>query len=354
MHTLGSFCRSLRSTVIAVAIALLAVAALGARDAVALTRCVTPGGVGGCFASIQAAVDASENRDVVTVDDGTYVENVTIPARKRFISIQGDVTGGAIIVAADPLRPTLSVYGGATRATITDLELRGGQAGAYVSPAAYVNFFGVDLTGNTVGLENHGKTWLSASNVVDNAELGILTASRGSSLTVHSSTIAGNGTGGVGIASDSKTKVINSTISGNGGFGIGSGAATVEASTITDNASGGIDVARRATVRTSIIAGNGAPGSDCQTQSGAKLRVAAPTLFGDVGSCALIAPPANLLIGDPLLGPLQNNGLKTETHALLPGSPAIGVLTRKPLCRLPDQRGVQRSVPCDLGAYEAP
>jgi hypothetical protein len=67
------------------------------------------------------------------------------------------------------------------------------------------------------------------------------------------------------------------------------------------------------------------------------------------------------LIGgsDPLLGPLQNNGGPTKTHALLPGSPAIdagndAVCAADPVNGL-DQRGVARpqGASCDIGAYEA-
>jgi Ca2+-binding RTX toxin-like protein len=60
----------------------------------------------------------------------------------------------------------------------------------------------------------------------------------------------------------------------------------------------------------------------------------------------------NVSIADPLIGPLQNNGGGTPTHALLPGSPAIdggvpvsGVAT--------DQRGTPRTDgKVDVGAFE--
>ena len=55
---------------------------------------------------------------------------------------------------------------------------------------------------------------------------------------------------------------------------------------------------------------------------------------------------------DPLLGPLQDNGGPTWTHALLPGSPAIN---RCFICSVAkDQRGEPRAQGglCDIGAYE--
>ena len=56
---------------------------------------------------------------------------------------------------------------------------------------------------------------------------------------------------------------------------------------------------------------------------------------------------------DPLLGPLQDNGGPTWTHALLPGSPAIDAGAR-PSRHLTDQRGFSRDVGHgpDIGAFE--
>ena len=60
------------------------------------------------------------------------------------------------------------------------------------------------------------------------------------------------------------------------------------------------------------------------------------------------------LNADPLLGPLQDNGGPTQTHALLPGSPAIEAALLAN-CPATDQRGVSRpqGAGCDIGAYEA-
>ncbi|MGI6251577.1 MAG: choice-of-anchor Q domain-containing protein, partial [Anaerolineaceae bacterium] len=75
----------------------------------------------------------------------------------------------------------------------------------------------------------------------------------------------------------------------------------------------------------------------------------------------------DIRVGSPLdarLGPLQNNGGRTPTRALLPGSPAID--RRNGLCQillgtpakpsssllLEDQRRVDRDLKCDSGAFE--
>jgi len=56
---------------------------------------------------------------------------------------------------------------------------------------------------------------------------------------------------------------------------------------------------------------------------------------------------------DPQLGPLSNYGGPTETYLLPPGSPAISHGDCTGLNGITDQRGVTRSIVCDVGAYEA-
>ena len=93
--------------------------------------------------------------------------------------------------------------------------------------------------------------------------------------------------------------------------------------------------------------------------------------FGGLGSLGhnLIQTTNNCAIGgnttgnvtgaDPLLGPLQNNGGSTPTHALLSGSPAIDAGDNSS-CASADERGAPRpfdgngagGAQCDIGAYE--
>jgi hypothetical protein len=78
------------------------------------------------------------------------------------------------------------------------------------------------------------------------------------------------------------------------------------------------------------------------------------------GNCQLTAPTDRPGV-DPLLGPLQDNGGPTLTHALLPGSPAVDAIPWGTngcgTTGINDQRWQARAQPawgaCDIGAYEA-
>ena len=216
-------------------------------------------------------------------------------------------------------------------------------------------------------------------------------------LTIIDSTISGNrsvqGTGG-GIHSDAAGYdmrfdasptliVINSTVSGNTALGAGGGIwhrgpMRLDSATITANSSGLHQTRLRpdqdeeltldregAQIVNTLLAGN-AGNADCIRT----LTSYAYNLVGNVDGCRVRFPSPSDQFGtaaapvSPLLGPLLSNGGATQTHALLPGSPAIdrGAFSLDAACRSTDQRGAPRPtdgignaiVRCDVGAYEAP
>jgi hypothetical protein len=175
--------------------------------------------------------------------------------------------------------------------------------------------------------------------------------------------------------------LIDSTLSGNqsstsnpaldGGGAIDqwgtSPSATIVNSTIVSNTAVTINVARSGiwlengtlTIQNSIVAGNSVTNN---------VKVESSAIFTSLGynlTNSGVGTPftatTDLANTNPLLGPLQNNGGASWTHALLPGSPAID--------RIPfgvngcgtslttDQRGQPRPGTfthlCDIGAYEA-
>ena len=77
-------------------------------------------------------------------------------------------------------------------------------------------------------------------------------------------------------------------------------------------------------------------------------------LIGNTSGCNLTPGTGDLVNVDPLVGPLQNNGGATFTHALMLSSPAIdaGGDSDAPAT---DQRGVERpqGLSTDIGAFEA-
>lgn len=189
---------------------------------------------------------------------------------------------------------------------------------------------------------------------------------------VVNSTISGNtSAGGGGIYSLlSSVSLTNSTISSNIASILGGGiyadiqsAVSLSLTTVTDNSSpngAGLDVSSLSTlsVYTSIIA-NQAAGQDCLSAGGTisslGYNIESSTSCGFTNT-------GDQQNTDPKLGPLQNNGGPTKTHALATNSPAIdagqascGIAT--------DQRGEPRPVDypgvgpvgealCDVGAYE--
>jgi hypothetical protein len=208
----------------------------------------------------------------------------------------------------------------------------------------------------------------------------------GGQLTLTRTTISGNvstytgvgfGGGGVyfwGTASGTGVTISDSTISGNSAGGPGgglfftafSGSARIQNSTITLNSSadanygggGGIAFMNVAglTLSSSILAGNTNAKNADLNDKGTSLPAnnsligALPggvTLSGNGNLAGTAASPV-----DPRLGPLENNGGLTMTHAPLAGSPAIDTGAANGLSV--DQRGFPRvsdGAP-DIGALE--
>jgi hypothetical protein len=75
--------------------------------------------------------------------------------------------------------------------------------------------------------------------------------------------------------------------------------------------------------------------------------------LGDATGCGFTSGPGDIVGQSPNLGPLQDNGGSTRTHALLAGSPALEAGAG---CPAKDQRGVDRpqGSACDIGALEVP
>ncbi|MGB0909315.1 MAG: choice-of-anchor Q domain-containing protein [Nitrospirales bacterium] len=220
------------------------------------------------------------------------------------------------------------------------------------------------------GISNAGTMSVTNSTVSANHGLGTAGISNSGLLTLTNSTVSGNTAtwfpdcGGTGISNSSEGRIalINSTISDNvltdinhGIFGVDKGGGIV-------NENGGI-----ITLLHSIVAGNTATeGPDCSgiiISLGYNL-VGAGTGCPDDGLGDLTVLPDDVFTD--ILGPLQNNGGSTDTHALLnnddnhainSGNPA-GCVDQEGEALTTDQRGFPRPSEggemaiCDIGAVE--
>ena len=222
------------------------------------------------------------------------------------------------------------------------------------------------LSGGNLTLQNVRVTngCADGTGFPDNSGGGILTNTNGT-VTIQSSTISGNsadsdGGGIFNFGSLATVTITNSTISGNstGGASGNNGGGiwnngTVNASfvTIANNSAGsgqggGIfnDTTGTVKIKNSIVGNNTA--GDCSgsiSSSGGN--------YDSDGSC--FGGSGDVIF----LGPLQNNGGPTQTHALLGGDPLGGAADCMDVSNNQvnaDQRGSPRLVggQCDAGAYE--
>ena len=220
---------------------------------------------------------------------------------------------------------------------------------------------GLFLCGNTTTIAN--------STISNNAATGGGAAAAGGiwnecgTLVVSNASITGNTStdDGGGINNEDVLDITDSTISNNtaavygGGIFSDSNASSLSLNNVTmsDNTAadgGGIFYdggSGPATAKNTIIANNPS-GGDC---SGPVVSLG-NNLDSD-NSCGLVSA-GDLPNTNPLLGPLQNNGGPTFTHALLPGSPAIDAGDNSS-CSAADQRGILRpqGPVCDIGAFES-
>jgi hypothetical protein len=158
-------------------------------------------------------------------------------------------------------------------------------------------------------------------------------------LVVTNSTITGNtAVQGGGIMSTRQTSLDNVTIAGNNAGLHGGG---LYVSTLFEDQP-------RVEVHNSVIAGNTSPsGANCSQDWPASFT---GTNIADDASC--LPPGPSMIVADPMLGALADNGGPSRTMALLRGSPAIDAA---PDCAVnDDQRHVARPLgpACDIGAYE--
>ena len=256
------------------------------------------------------------------------------------------------------------IYNGGGTLTIINSTVSGNSAAGPGNPIA-----------SGGGISNGGTLEITNSTISGNVAGinggGIL---NGGTVTITDSTIGGNlaNEDGGGIYNQGTLTIRNSTVSGNTslfGGGIVNGGVNaplvIANSTVSGNfaskGAGGIDNGGTLTITNSTLSGNSAPDGGAIHNSGSlmignttlKAGASGANIFNNGGTVTshgynlssdngggFLIAAGDQINTDPLLGPLQDNGGPTFTHALLTGSPAINAgdpnFTPPPLY---DQRG---------------
>jgi len=299
----------------------------------------------------QALVDAN-NGDVINFDPALKGQTIMLTTAELVINKNITISGlGAELLAVSRAQnaPAFRIFHVLSTHTVVmqgltisnGLAAQFGAGGGILNDASTLSVIGCAVIGNS--------TDSSGGGIADN----FLT---GGALTIESSTVSGNYAGdyGGGIENSGTLAINNSTLSGNTGeFTAGailnSGTLTLSNSTVSGNATelhgGGIWTSGQCAITNSTLSGNsgmnggainnrlgtleiestilkrGDSGSNIVNDSGT-VTSHGYNLSSDDGSGYLIGP-GDQVNADPMVGPLQDNGGPTLTHALIPGSPAI-------------------------------
>lgn len=153
----------------------------------------------------------------------------------------------------------------------------------------------------------------------------------GGTLNIVNSTISGNtaNTEGAGVYNPVTLTISNSTFSDNSsqiaGAVFNTGSLVITNSTITNNTSmflaGGVVNLNNFQIGNTIL--NEGPASANIYNNSSDVVMSLGYNLSSDDAFGILTGPGDQIRTDPKLGPLQNNGGHTLTHALLPGSPAI-------------------------------
>jgi len=293
----------------------------------------------------QALVDANDGD---TIDATGISGAITLSSGELLVDKSVTIEGaGAHILAVDG-NATSRVFHVTSigPVTISDLTIRNGQGGfgggILNGAGAALSITNSTLSGNTGAFG--GASYNAGTLTIVNSTVSGNTASEGAgtynagTLTITNSTFSGNTAGGGGaVISLGPLLIANSTLSGN-----------------SANFAGGIFDLGTLQIGNTIL-NAGASGANIYS-NGEPVTSLGYNISSDNGN-GFLNGPGDQVNTDPLLGPLQDNGGPTFTHALLPGSPAINAgnpaFTPPPFF---DQRGpgFDRVVSgrVDIGSFE--
>ena len=278
--------------------------------------------------------------DVITV---TNTSGATDQGSLRWAVAQA--VGGEII-RFDPSIAGKTIVVDAPVAITQSVTIEGPQdKGITIHGGNKVKVFAINTAGPTT-LRNltiaGGATSQGAGGAIESVGSGVTTVSH--------STVTGNTSQGSVIFGNAFA-LINSTVTNNTTSADTRAlyVVTLNAinSTISNNSSGGITTEGKTLLRNSIVANNGT-GPNCERAAfPAATFVLEGANLADDNTCG---DATAVIIAEPQLDSLEDNGSPTMTRKPLIGSPVIEA--GKSCDLTDDQRYVQRDTKCDLGAVE--
>jgi|GEM_PF-796670 len=324
---------------------------------------------------------------LITFDPSLSGKTITLTSGQLFIDknlgIDASALPNGIVISGNNASRVLQVTSG-NNVLLNSLTLTRGSAtganpantgGAIYSFGGNLTLLNSTITSNTATgsggaiTTQDGSLTLSGSTLRGNSAPfgGAIYRIRGT-VTLNDCTLADNsatssGGGGIFNNQTGTCTLNNCTVAGNSASGSGGGVANfndaqliLSQTTIANNAAvvgGGVWTPATAalSLHNTIIAENSASASGPDID-GAVTSTSGVNLLSNLANSNL-SPGPSLLVGNPLLAPLNNYGSATQTRPPLPGSPAIDA--GGPTGLVTDQRGAPRpSGPLpDLGAVEA-
>ncbi|MDH3362377.1 MAG: DUF11 domain-containing protein, partial [Gammaproteobacteria bacterium] len=278
------------------------------------------------------AIGMKDDNASLTFTDVTMSGNSAVAEGGAFFGERVSGTMTRVVVTANGSNDGagLTIFNGASNITLTDVTVSSNNAsrrgGGILVDAATTTFSRVTVDANSCTSERGGGLHFRGGGLANLTNV----------------TISGNTCdegGGINVEGGHIVNLNNVTVNANGAPSGGGGL----------RRSGGT-----LTILNTIVA-NSTSGGNCSgtiVSSGTNL---------DSADTCLLTSPGDLINSNPDLGPLQDNGGLTLTHALGSVSDAIDTGNNTG-CPATDQRGVARPIDgdvdsvavCDIGAYEAP
>jgi hypothetical protein len=253
-------------------------------------------------------INATGISGVITLTTGQLLvdKSVTINgAGARVLAIDGNTTSRVFQTVTGE---TVSISG----LTIRNGQL--GEGGAILNAdTATLTIINGTLNGNTAGFG--GGIFNSGTLIIINSTFSSNMASEG---------------GGIYNSGSGMLTITNSTFSGNAASETGGGVFNIGTlqlanSTVSDNSAaflaGGVLNFNNLEIGSTIL-NRGNSGVSIYSNGDGLVTSLGYNISSDDGS-GILTGPGDQTNTDPMLGPLQNNGGSTFTHALLPGSPAV-------------------------------